>query len=67
MKRQELLKQEEEAFLKYRDYTINERKILASYWFKKFKKLNNMRKLAAALTKRRLKEIGITRLNVIKI
>ena len=67
MEKQELLKQEEEAFLKYRDYAVNDRKILASYWFKKFKKLSNMRKLAAALTKRRLKEIGITRLNTIKI
>ena len=67
MEKQELLKQEEEAFLKYRDYAVNDRKILASYWFKKFKKSSNMRKLAATLTKRRLKEIGITRLNTIKI
>ena len=67
MKKQELLEQEQEAYLKYHQLTVDGRNILASYWYKKFKKITNMRKLAAALTKRQLKANGITRLNTIKI
>ena len=67
MEKQELLKQEQEAFLKYCNYFANDRNILASYWFKKFKKITNMKRLAAALTKRQLKANGITKLNTIKI
>lgn len=67
MGKQELLQQEQEAFLKYRDCTIKGRNILASYYFRKSKKLNNMKKLAAALTKRQLKANGITKLNTVKI
>jgi hypothetical protein len=67
MEKQTLLKQEQEAFLKYRDYVVEGRDFLASYWFKKFKKITNMKRLAAALTKRQLKANGITRLNTIKI
>ena len=67
MEKQTLLKQEEEAFWKYRQSYINGKNILASYWFRKFQKLTNMRKLAAALTKRQLKANGITKLNTIKI
>lgn len=67
MEKQELLKQEQEAYLRYYRLTIDGRKILASYWYRKFQKLTNMRKLAAALTKRQLKANGITKLNTIKI
>ena len=67
MKKQELLEQEQEAFSKYRQYYVNGRDILASYWYKKFMKFSNMRKLAAALVKRQLKANGITKLNSIKI
>ena len=67
MEKQELLKQEQEAFLKYRKYAINGRNILAHYYLRKSKKLNNMKKLAAALTKRQLKANGITKLNTVKI
>lgn len=67
MKKQDLLKQEEEAFLKYRRFYVNGKDILASYWYKKFLKFTNMRKLAAALTKRQLKANGITKLNTVRI
>ena len=67
MEKQTLLKQEQEAFLKYRKYFADGKNILASYWLKKSKKFANMRKLAAALTKRQLKANGITKLNIIKI
>ena len=67
MEKQELLEQEQEAFLKYCDYIANGQDILASYWFRKFKKITNMKRLAAALTKRQLKANGITKLNTIKI
>lgn len=67
MEKQTLLEQEQEAFSKYRQYYTNGRDILASYWYKKFMKFANMRKLAAAVTKRQLKANGITKLNIIKI
>ncbi len=67
MEKQELLKQEQEAFLKYRQYSVDGRNILASYWLRKSKKLANMKRLAAALTKRQLKANGITKLNTVKI
>jgi len=67
MKKQELFKQEQDAFLKYRQYEIDGKNLRASYWYKKFKKIANMRKLAAALKKRQLKANGITKLNCIKI
>ena len=67
MKKQELLEQEEEAYLKYNQNKNKCRRILASYWYRKFKKYANMRKLAAALTKRQIKANGITKLNTIKI
>ena len=55
MKTQELLKQEKDAFLKYRQYEADGRLILAFYWHKKMKKYANMKKLAAANIKRQLK------------
>lgn len=67
MEKQELLKQEQEAYSKYYHLNIKGKKLRASYWYKKFKKISNMRKLAAALTKRELKANGITRLNSIEI
>jgi hypothetical protein len=67
MEKQELLEQEQEAFLKYRRYAMEGRNILASHWLRKSKKLANMKKLAAALTKRELKANGITKLNTVKI
>ena len=67
MEKQELLEQEQKAFLKYRDYVVEGKQFLASYWFKKMKKIINMEKLAAALVKRELKANGITKLNTIKI
>lgn len=67
MKNKKLLEQEQEAFSKYRKYYTSGRDFLASYWYKKFIKFANMRKLAAALKKRQLKANGITKLNIIKI
>jgi hypothetical protein len=67
MEKQELLEQEQEAFLKYRTYTVEGKQFLASHWFKKMNKITNMKKLAIALTKRELKANGITKLNTIKI
>ena len=67
MEKQKLLKQEKDAFQKYRQFEIEGNAILATYWYRKFKKYANMRKLAAALVKRQLKANGITKLNSIKI
>lgn len=67
MEKQELLKQEQEAFLKYHQYKVDGKVFLASYWYKKNQKIANMRKLAAALIKRQLKANGITKLNTIQI
>ena len=67
MEKQELLKQEQEAYSRYYYLNIEGKKLRASYWYKRFKKLSNMRKLDAALTKRELKANGITRLNSIEI
>jgi len=67
MGKQELLKQEQEAFSKYRQYDIKGNELLASFWYKKFKKYTKMKTLAAALTKRQIKANGITKLNYIKI
>jgi hypothetical protein len=67
MEKQELLEQELEAFSKYRQYDIKGNFLLASYWKRKQNKLNNMIKLAAALTKREIKANGITRLNIVRI
>ena len=67
METQQLLEQEKEANLKRHQYEIEGKVILASYWQRKFNKIANMRKLAAALTKRQLKANGITKLNTIKI
>ena len=67
MNTQELLKQEKEAFLKYRHYEAEGKLILAFYWHRKFKKIVNEKKLAIAKTKRQIKANGITKLNTIKI
>lgn len=67
MKKQELYKQEREAFLKYYYYEEEGKILFARYWLKKSKKIANTRKLAAALIKRQLKANGITKLNSIKI
>lgn len=67
MKKQELFEQEQEAFLKYRNAVVEGRNLIAMYWHKKFKKYADMKKLAAAFTKRQLKANGIKKLNSIKI
>jgi hypothetical protein len=67
MKEQELLMQEQMAFCKYREYDMKGKKLLAKYWYKKWNKLTNMVKLAAALTKREIKANGITKLNITRI
>ena len=67
MEKQELLEQEQNAFFKYRQYDIEGKVLLAKYWERKWNKLTNMVKLAAALTKREIKANGITRLNIVRI
>jgi len=67
MENNELLKQETEAYLKYHQFKVEKRFILALYWYRKYKKITNMKKLANALIKRELKANGITKLNSIKI
>jgi hypothetical protein len=67
MEKQELLRQEQKAFSRYYYLKVEGKKFRASYWYKKFKKLSNMRKLAEALVKRDLKANGITELNSIEI
>lgn len=67
MEKQELLKQEQEAFSKYREYDLIGHNLLASFWYKKFKKYGKMKVLAAAIKKRQIKANGITKLNTIKI
>lgn len=67
MEKQELLRQEWEAFSKYRKYDIQGKTLLAKYWERKYRKISNSIKLAAALTKRQIKANGITKLNSIEI
>ncbi len=67
MEKQELLQQEEQAYLKYHQFKLDGKKLKASIWYKKFEKISKARKLAEALIKRELKANGITRLNTVKI
>lgn len=67
MEKQELLEQEQKAYSRYYYLLVEGKKLRASYWYKKFKKYSNMRKLAEALIKRELKANGITELNSIEI
>jgi hypothetical protein len=62
-----LIEQKEEAALKYHKYTVEGRFILASYWHRKWRKIDCAEKKAAALYKRQLASDGIKRLNTIKI
>lgn len=67
MEKQKLLEQEDKAFQKYRYFYARGRDFLATYWFRKYKKFSNMKKLAAAFTKRQIKANGVTKLNTTKI